>query len=215
MTAQTYALLQSDAAAALQRTDLTARIVEFISNAEFKIARSIRPRGFERYTTSTFVAGSAGAVVDQPARLMGMISWYALADSAGTATGSIRYPVRRRSYSFCRAYNPNTSTTGRPLFWADAGDAQFLVAPSPSVAFTFELNYYERLAPLSASNTTNWLTDNCPQLLLYASLLESAPYLRDDERIAVWQAQYETHVAAITAVESMFDTADADVPRKQ
>src|SRR3990167_2951986 len=215
MTAQTFALLQSDVAAALQRTDLTARIVEFISNAEFAIARSIRPRGFERYTTSTFVVGASGAVVDQPARLMGMISWYALADSAGTATGSIRYPVRRRSYSFCRAYNPNASTTGRPLFWADAGDAQFLVAPSPSVAFEFELNYYERLAPLSASNTTNWLTDNCPQLLLYASLIESAPYLRDDERIAVWQAQYEKHVAAITAVESMFDTADADVPRKQ
>ena len=215
MAAMVYSTLQTDIANSLQRTDLTARIVTFIEQAEFAIARSIRPRGFERYTTSTFVAGATGAVVDQPARLMGMISWYALADSAGTATGSIRYPVRRRSYSFCRAYNPNASTTGRPIYWADAGDAQFLVAPSPSVAFTFELNYYERLAPLSASNTTNWLTAECPQLLLYGALVESAPYLRDDERIAVWRAEYEKHVAAITAVESVFDSADADVPRKQ
>lgn len=208
MTVQTYALLKTDTAAALARDDLTARIAEFVANAEFRIARELRPRGFEVYTTSTFTSGSAGAIIDQPTRLIDLISFHVLADAAGTATGSIRYPCFERPYSFIRAYTPNQSTTGRPKFYADMGANQIIVAPSPSAAFTFELAYYERLAPLSDSNTTNYLTANAPQLLLYATLLESAPYLRDDARIETWQGLYDRHAAAFAKREQSFNVDD-------
>lgn len=39
--------------------------------------------------------------------------------------------------------------------------------------------------------STNFLTGNIPEVLLYATLLETASYLKDDERIAVWTDYYE------------------------
>jgi hypothetical protein len=66
-----------------------------------------------------------------------------------------------------------------------------LVAPTPATDYTFEVLYYERVQPLDSSNQTNWFTQYAPQALLYGSLLQAMPFLRNDERIPMWQAQYD------------------------
>ena len=48
-----------------------------------------------------------------------------------------------------------------------------------------------RIVPLSAGTDTNWLLTNYPDIYLYGSLIESAPYLRDDQRIGLWQSEYD------------------------
>jgi hypothetical protein len=48
------------------------------------------------------------------------------------------------------------------------------------------------LSALSASNTTNWLLTLAPDLYLYGSLLEAAPYIGNDERIPVWASAVST-----------------------
>ena len=37
----------------------------------------------------------------------------------------------------------------------------------------------------------NWLLTASPSAYLYGSLVHSAPYLRDDERIALWDKMYK------------------------
>lgn len=208
MATMTFSSLKTQVANTLNRDDLTSRIPEFVDSGERRIARESRPRGFEKYTSSAFNSGSAGAVIDQPVRLEGIISFHVLADAAGTATGSIRFPIFRRSYSFVRGYTPNQGTTGRPRFYADMGQDQMIVAPSPSAAFSFELAYYERLAPLSDSNTTNWLTEHAPDLLFYATLLASALILKDDDRIQTWQKYYDDYKTALAASTAAFNSDD-------
>lgn len=214
MAAMTYASLQTDLAGILARSDLTTDIQRFIEDAEFRIARELRPRGFEVYVSSTFTSGTGGAIVDQPTRLMTMIGWHVLTDAAGTTTGNYRRPILRRTYPFVRAYWPDQTATGRPKFYADMGPSQWIVCPTPSAAFVFNLGYYERLAPLSGSNTTNWLTANCPDLLRYAALLESAPRLKDDPRIPMWKDAYDRLAQALTGVEKVYDSDDASAPRR-
>jgi hypothetical protein len=53
------------------------------------------------------------------------------------------------------------------------------------------LTYYAKLAKLSNSVTTNWLLTSSPDVYLYGSLLQAAPYLQDDARIQVWATLYE------------------------
>jgi hypothetical protein len=65
------------------------------------------------------------------------------------------------------------------------------VAPTPDAAYPAELVYYEEPALLDNSNQTNFITQYMPNLLLYAALLEATPFLKNDERIGVWQAQYD------------------------
>ena len=51
--------------------------------------------------------------------------------------------------------------------------------------------YYAKIASLSDSNTTNWLLAKHPDIYLYGALIQSAPYLKDDERVATWMSLYE------------------------
>lgn len=59
--------------------------------------------------------------------------------------------------------------------------------PTPHAATTLEMVYRQNLPPL-ATNTTNWLLSLAPDAYLYGTLLESAPYIKQDGRIAVWGA---------------------------
>lgn len=212
MTTWTWSSIKSEIAAILDRTDLTAQIPDFVDAAERKISRDIKPRGFESYDSATFTASEAGAIIDQPERLLTVISFHVKTNSAGTGTGDVRKPLFRRTYSFLRAYWPDQSSTGRPKYYADMGADNFIVAPTPSAAFVYEIAYYARLAELSDSNTTNWLTEHAPQLLIYGALTETAPYLKDDPRLAVWKAMYDAEAARITAIEKAYNSDDSTAP---
>jgi len=59
--------------------------------------------------------------------------------------------------------------------------------------------YYERIQPLDSSNQTNWFTIYAPQALLYGTLLQAMPFLKNDERIPMWQAQYDKIMQVLKA----------------
>ena len=63
-------------------------------------------------------------------------------------------------------------------------------APVPDSEYTREIVYYQAL-PALADNTTNWLLDSHPDIYLYGSLMQSAPYLQADERIGVWAGKFQ------------------------
>jgi len=51
--------------------------------------------------------------------------------------------------------------------------------------------------PLDSSNQSNWFTQYAPQALLYGSLLQAMPFLKNDERIPMWQAQYDKIITVL------------------
>ena len=102
-----------------------------------------------------------------------------------------RRPILLRKYEYLREYWPNPTQTDVPKFYCDYDYTHWLVAPSPASAYTFEVLYYERIQPLDSSNQTNWFTIYAPQALLYGSLLQAMPFLKNDDRMPMWQAQYD------------------------
>ena len=102
-----------------------------------------------------------------------------------------------RSYEYVRSYWPNRSETDVPLFYAEYDYNNWIVAPTPDQAYPFEVLVYQLLPLLDETNQTNWLTDYAPQVLLYASLLEATPFLKNDERIPVWQQMYDRSAQAL------------------
>jgi hypothetical protein len=67
------------------------------------------------------------------------------------------------------------------------------------LAYNYEVLYYERVQPLDITNQTNWFTQYAPQAMLYGSLLQAMPFLKNDERIPMWQAQYDRVIATLKA----------------
>jgi hypothetical protein len=85
------------------------------------------------------------------------------------------------------------TSSGKPKFFGVVG-SQLRVVPIPDSSYTGELIYYSKLAKLSNSNTTNWLLTKAPDVYLYGSLLQAAPYLQDDARIQVWAGLYKAGI---------------------
>ena len=94
-----------------------------------------------------------------------------------------------------------------PKFYCDYDYTHWLIAPTPDDDYSFEVLYYERLQPLDSTNQTNWFTQYAPQALLYGSLLQAMPFLKNDERIPIWQAQYDK-VVGVLKVEDVARIGD-------
>jgi hypothetical protein len=77
------------------------------------------------------------------------------------------------------------NTTDAPVYFAHNG-TDIELFPTPSTSYTGEISYYAKVTALSADGDTNWLLTNNPDVYLYGSLVHTAPYLREDPRLAVW-----------------------------
>jgi hypothetical protein len=49
--------------------------------------------------------------------------------------------------------------------------------------------------------SSNWILRDHPDAYLYGALLQAAPFLRDDERIAVWGGLFERAIDGINKHE--------------
>ena len=192
----TYDSLVENIQSYLERTDTATidKIPLFIMLAEQVIASRIKFLGNLTVNTSNMVAGTA--IIAKPAR------WHKTVSMNVTIAG-VRQPVLLRKYEYLREYWPDPTAQGVPLFYADYDYTNWLVAPTPAVAYNFEVLYYERNQPLDSSNQTNWFTIYAPQALLYGSLLQAMPFLRNDDRIPMWQAQYEAIMTTLTQEDKL------------
>lgn len=161
------------------------QIPRLINLAERRIARELKVQGFIHVVNGTMAPGQS--VYDKPDRWRDTIS-INFGSGAGLAT---RTPLFTRSYEYCRAYWPDESQTAQPLFYSDYDYDHWLFAPTPDVAYPFEILYYELPPLLDEVTQSNWLTDYAPQLLLYGTLLEATPFLKNDDRIPTWQNYYD------------------------
>ncbi len=164
----------------------------FIALAENRIATDMKQLGFQTVVTGTL---PTAATMAKPAFWRETIAFH-FTDADGK-----RQPILLRGYDYCRNYDTGT-TPGTPKFYADYNFANWLLTPIPDDAYPFELQYYARLEPLSDVNQTNWLTVNMPQALLYACMLESAIWQRNEGEIAKWQSLYGTANGAALAENS-------------
>jgi hypothetical protein len=180
----TYDSLVENIQSYLERNDdnTLEKIPLFIMLAEQVIASQIKFLGNLTVNTSAMVASQS--IIDKPAR------WHKTVSMNITVAGE-RKPVLLRKYEYLREYWPNATETGLPKFYCDYDYTHWLVAPTPDTAYNFEVLYYERIQPLDSTNQTNWFTTYAPQALLYGSLLQAMPFLKNDERMGMWQQQYD------------------------
>jgi len=180
----TYSSLVENIQSYLERTDQATidKIPTFIMLAEQVMAADLKFLGNLTVATSNMVQGEN--VIDKPAR------WRKTVSMNVTVNG-VRQPIFLRKYEYLREYWPNPSQQDVPFFYCDYDYTHWMIAPTPDDDYAYEVLYYERVQPLDATNQSNWFTEYAPQALLYGSLLQAMPFLKNDERIPMWQAQYE------------------------
>ena len=195
-SAMTYTSLVENVSSYLERTDTATleKIPLFIMLAEQTIATELKFLG--NLLPSVSAMSVSNPVLTKPARWHKTVSM-SLISSTGTRT-----PILMRKYEFLRNYWPDSTATGTPKYYSDYDYSHWFVAPTPDASYQFEVLYYERLAPLDSSNQTNWFTQYAPQALLYGTLLQAMPFLKNDERTAMWRAEYQFVMTSLKAEDA-------------
>jgi hypothetical protein len=188
--AQTYDNLVSSVEAYLERTDATtiSYIPTFIMLAEQVLAAELKFLG--NLNVGSVTLTPTQAVLQKPAR------WHKTVSMTMISNGE-RTPIFLRKYEYLREYWPSTTATDEPKYYADYDYTHWLIAPTPDAAYSMEVVYYERVQPLDSTNQTNWFTQYAPQAMLYGTLLQAMPFLKNDERMQMWQAQYTQIVTTL------------------
>ena len=88
---------------------------------------------------------------------------------------------------------PYFAPTQTIIYYTIMGKTLRMVPPPGSnTPATLQMWYYSNLPALSTGNPTNWALTQYPDLYLYGSLVHTAPYLKNDERIQVWEGIYQS-----------------------
>ena len=194
MALSTFTELKAAVADWLDRSDLTARIPDFIALAEARVNRDLRIRAMEVRSTMTTTAGKQ--YFNLPTNYIQMRN-IQLNTNPVTPLEYITPEMMDRLYG--------SSTTGKPRAYTLIGD-EIQLSPIPDSAYYLEMAFYEKFSPLGdgtgGSVVSNWLTSNAPDVLLYGSLLEAEPFIKNDERIGVWVNAYNSAVTKIQSADA-------------
>jgi len=90
--------------------------------------------------------------------------------------------------------------TGRPRFFSVVG-SNIYFGPTPDQEYTMDIIYYAALTNISTSNATNWVSDNYPELIVWASMFEALMWLKDDNRAASYFGRMEKLIDEIEESE--------------
>ena len=185
MAITTYAELQSNVTDFLNRDDLASVTPTFISLAEADMQRQVRHWRQEKRSTAELDTQYSAI----PADFLEAIRFYITSGESRPLELISQFQLLDRKYR-------RANTSGEPAYYAiTAGEIE--IFPAPAGTYTAELYYNARIEPLSDSNTSNWMLEYFPDAYLYGSLIHSAPYLKDDARLQIWAALYQSAIDAI------------------
>ena len=149
----------------------------FITNIENQIDRLLDSDAQRRYATTTCTANNAFLDVSGPEGGFRFARGLQLIDSNNN-----RVWLEQRDTTFMDEYSVQRSTTtdtGQPRYWANWDNNTLMLAPTPDQVYTIEMWYNETPERLSNTNTTTFISNNAPEVLLYGVLSETFSYLKN------------------------------------
>ena len=188
MAITTYAELQTATANWLDRTDLTARIPEFIELSEANFNRVIRQPDMVTKNDSFSLTSRYNTLPSDTLEIVRIVL-----DLTPVIVLEYLTPeeISERRVSM--------SSTGKPYYFSVIGGSsnQLEVVPSPDSTYTSSIVYYTRIAALSDAATSNWLLAAHPDIYLFGTLVEAEPYLKNDERMPMWTSRLDKALMAL------------------
>lgn len=189
MPITTYAELKDTIGRWLNREDLAEHVADFIALGERRISGDLRIADAETDVTLTTTAGTAD--IDLPADYLEGRGVTAL--TPAVATLPYVTPALLVDTHGAAAQGPPADHTiiGRKL----------RLGPTPDRAYDIRLTYYAKAPALTDAAPTNWLLTLYPDVLLYAALIESAPFLGDDSRLSTWGGLYDSAIGRVQTAD--------------
>jgi hypothetical protein len=192
-TVQTYAGLTTAIQQWANRNDslFILNIPIFISLTEQEIFWKLSTIGNEVYATGNFTANNG--TFPKPA-LWGKTARFTYIDENNNLQ-----VLKRVSVSYIYQLNPNPTAVStpplNPRYYTDYGFPYFLISPTPTTAFPFELAYFQKIPPLSPEMQTNWNTQNVYDALFFGCMQKASTYINASDWAQYYASLYESALA--------------------
>ena len=188
-------------------TTLVARIPDFITLTEAKLNRLLFvPQMEVRATALVDTSSTEPEFISLPSdfqtmrriRLSSVTGKPPLRFVSGTQIDELRYA--------------SDNITDQPTSYAIIG-TELELFPTPNEAYTIEMTYRGKIPALTSTNEANWLLTLAPDIYLYGTLLESAPYMKEDERIQTWALGFSTALNDLNGLgeRQSFNSGPSDI----
>ena len=195
----------------------TAILENFILNAQSRISGDV-PIDSDRVEYEGTLAADV-QTVRVPAGML-FVRGIEVFNSTSSRTGRT-YWLLKRDRTFISEYvgeltGPEGSqtgqdTTGLPKYYAMFGGAtgdgstnsgNIIMAPTPDANYLINIHGNVTPATLESGNTTNYISLNYPQLLLYACLVEAYGYLKGPmDMLTLYENKYKQELEKFAAVQ--------------
>lgn len=173
----------------------------FIKNAEYRIFREADADYSREYATSSFNSGNKYLLLPDDNTDEGTTTIrraFIVRSVIVTNTSSNQVALDPRDDTFITEYN-SSGATGFPKYYSMYRENAIQVAPTPDAAYAVTLDYVYTPDNLSSTNTTTYISQNAPELLLYACLVEAFAYLKGPmDMYKLYQDKYNTALQGFT-----------------
>lgn len=192
MALGTYTQLQTSILSWLDRandTALSAVVPDFIAlfEANANTEGAIRTQ-FNRTSTALSTVASQN-YVSTPSDYLGTDSLIITRSGSSGYDVAVPYGGAAALYT---AYPSAAVATGQPKAFINM-TGKLELAPVPDTVYTTTLYYYQKI-PALATNSTNWLLTNFPQIYLFGSLVASEAFLGASNDISKWGSLYDNAI---------------------
>ena len=152
----------------------------FIRAAEERILKNVQLNLFMRNRVGSMSIGNQylGAPSD-------FLAPFSLSIYNSAAGSDAKEYLEFKDLSFIEAFHPDYTVRGKPRYYAQFDVGNFILAPTPDVAYDAEVQYLYRPASLTsgAGTDTSWLSENAELALLYGSLVEAYIFMKGEPDI--------------------------------
>jgi hypothetical protein len=173
----TYATLKTAIQDYTQNEEATfvSQLNTFIVNSEERILKEVQLSVFRKNSEGSTSAGNQ--FLSKP---VDFLAPFSLSVKNGSNVEFLLY----KQVTFLQDYNPDSTVTSVPAFYADWNDTTFLLSPPPTAAYDMQLHYFYRPDSITtvASGET-WLGTNASLALLYGSLVEAYTFMKGEDAL--------------------------------
>ena len=166
----------------------------FITNVENKVQKQLDLDAFRKFATSSFTIGSPFITLPDDFDLERGVQ------IVNPSTND-RTWLEQVDTTFIDEYNVDRSNTGTPKYYANWDQNTMIFAPTPDATYTIELWYNKTPDHLSSSQTTTWLSNNAPEVLIYGTLTEAFSYLKNPTYVQLYQQMYSQAVQGLSVTQ--------------
>jgi hypothetical protein len=120
--------------------------------------------------------------------------------------------LENKDVNFVQQYAVDAGINTTPKYYSVFDINNFIVGPTPNLAYDVELHYYYRPASITAgaASGTSWLSENAPNALLYGSLVEAYTYMKGEaDMLQLYEQRFAQEVQRLKDLAEARENSDA------